>query len=109
MLKVAKFGGSSVADTNQFKKVKEIINEDVQRRYIVVSAMGKSKKYPEKITDLLIQLYQQPDNFSLFNRIKNRFLEIKQKLALSYNIEKEFERLQIQLKEGVSYDYLISR
>ena len=52
-LRVAKFGGSSLADANQFCKVKKIIRENENRRYVVPSAPGKSEKYDVKVTDLL--------------------------------------------------------
>ena len=53
MQKVVKFGGSSLADSNQFKKVKNIIEQDPTRRIVVVSALGKRNKEDHKITDLL--------------------------------------------------------
>ena len=53
MQKVVKFGGSSLADSNQFKKVKSIIESDESRKIVVVSALGKRNKQDYKITDLL--------------------------------------------------------
>ena len=53
MLRVAKFGGSSVASAEQFKKVKEIVKMDPTRKFVVVSAVGKASKEDNKITDLL--------------------------------------------------------
>ena len=50
-IKVAKFGGSSLADAAQFRKVKEIVNADAARRYIVPSAPGKRDSKDEKVTD----------------------------------------------------------
>lgn len=55
-LKVAKFGGSSVADAIQLMKIKKIIEADSERRYIVVSAPGKRFDKDNKITDLLLSL-----------------------------------------------------
>ena len=55
-MKVAKFGGSSLADANQFEKVGNIIKEDLNRKFIIVSAPGKRHEHDFKITDLLIQL-----------------------------------------------------
>ncbi|MBR6225062.1 MAG: aspartate kinase, partial [Firmicutes bacterium] len=52
-VKVAKFGGSSVADVIQLRKIKDIIKSDPERRYIVVSAPGKRFEGDNKITDLL--------------------------------------------------------
>ena len=54
MIKVAKFGGSSVADAGQFKKVKDIVRSDPDRRFVVVSAAGKRFADDNKITDLLL-------------------------------------------------------
>ena len=53
MIKITKFGGSSVADAGQFKKVKRIIEADEGRRFVVVSAAGKRNSEDNKITDLL--------------------------------------------------------
>ena len=57
MLRVAKFGGSSVASAEQFKKVKNIVNMDKTRKFVVVSAVGKANKEDNKITDLLYLCY----------------------------------------------------
>ena len=56
MLKIAKFGGSSCASGEQFRKVKEIVMEDRERHYIVVSAPGKRNDQDTKVTDLLLSL-----------------------------------------------------
>ncbi|MBR0356440.1 MAG: aspartate kinase, partial [Clostridia bacterium] len=53
MIKTAKFGGSSLSDADQFKKVAAIVRSDADRRFIVVSAPGKRFSGDEKITDLL--------------------------------------------------------
>ena len=53
MIKVCKFGGSSVASAEQFKKVKEIISSDADRKFVVTSALGKENKEDYKVTDLL--------------------------------------------------------
>ena len=55
---VAKFGGSSLADSKQFTKVKDIVTSDKRRRYIVPSAPGKRSGDDHKITDLLYMCYQ---------------------------------------------------
>ncbi|MEG0457540.1 MAG: aspartate kinase, partial [Oscillospiraceae bacterium] len=56
-IKVVKFGGSSLADSNQFAKVAEIIKADKDRKYVVASAPGKRFKNDEKVTDLLYECY----------------------------------------------------
>ena len=53
MLKVAKFGGSSMADAGQYQKIRDILRSDPTRRVVVVSAAGKRDKNDHKITDLL--------------------------------------------------------
>ena len=80
MLVVTKFGGSSLADAKQFKKVKDIVLSKNNRQVVVVSAMGKRNKDDNKLTDLLFLLhahimYSIPFD-SVFLMIKNRFLEV---------------------------------
>ena len=90
MLKITKFGGSSVANAEQFKKIKNIIQQDPTRRYIVVSAPGKRFSADNKITDLLYLLdahrKYHVDASSVFKLIKNRFIEIKNELDLNNNL-----------------------
>ena len=81
MQKVVKFGGSSLADSNQFKKVKAIIDADSSRRIVVVSALGKRNKQDYKITDLLYltgaHLKYGVDAYSVFNIIKDPYPHLK--------------------------------
>lgn len=113
MIKVAKFGGSSLADANQFKKVKEIILEDECRKIIVVSAAGKKNHSDNKITDLLylchahIKYSVSFDN--IFSSIENRYIEIRDELGLKCNLEKEFEFIKKQMTKEINRDYLVSR
>mgnify|MGYP000243651188 CR=1 FL=1 len=94
MLKITKFGGSSVANAEQFKKIKAIIQQDPTRRYIVVSAPGKRFAADNKITDLLYLLdahrKYHVDASSVFKLIKNRFIEIKNELGLKQPIKKSW-------------------
>ena len=113
MLKIVKFGGSSVANALQFQKVKNIIQSDPARRFVVVSASGRENKEDNKVTDLLYlieaHLKYSVDYLSLFNLIKERFLSIKHELKLQYSIENDLDQLQSQLKKNMSTDYLVSR
>ena len=59
MLKVTKFGGSSMADAGQYRKVRDIVRADPSRRVVVVSAAGKRDQSDHKITDLLYLCYAQ--------------------------------------------------
>lgn len=113
MLKVIKFGGSSVADANQFKKVKQIVEADDARRFVVVSAAGRKFKEDNKVTDLLYlchaHLKYSVSCERVFQMICDRFLSIKQDLGLSYPIEKDLEILRSTLKKNIPLDYLVSR
>ena len=113
MLKIAKFGGSSVANAAQFAKVKHIIESDEARRFVVVSASGKEHKKDNKVTDLLYlieaHLKYSVDYLSLFDLIKERFISIKTDLGLQYPIEEDLAKLQSELSKSMSTDYLVSR
>lgn len=94
-MKVAKFGGSSLADANQFRKVANIIKQDDARKFIVVSAPGKRHDHDFKITDLLIQLgnaYMKQEKFkSYYITIMDRFSKIITDLELSASLIDEIE------------------
>lgn len=113
MIKVVKFGGSSVANAEQFKKVKNIVESDVNRKFVVTSACGKSDNEDHKVTDLLYLChahikYGVPCN-NLFNIIIKKYKTIKEELNLSINLDEEFEKIKKKMKKNVSVDYLVSR
>lgn len=113
MLKVAKFGGTSMADAAQFKKVHDIINSDEERKFVVVSAPGKRFKEDNKITDLLY-LTHAHIKFSVpytpvFKIIEDRFDSIKQELKLSIDLAHEFEIIKQNLDNKCEEDYIVSR
>ena len=113
MQKVVKFGGSSLADANQFQKVKNIIQADSSRRIVVVSALGKRNKSDHKITDLLFltgaHLKYGVDAKSVFNIVKERYFEVKKDLDLSIDLEKEFEIIESKFSSNIDEEYLVSR
>lgn len=113
MIKVAKFGGSSVADAAQFRKVKEIICADNSRRLIVVSAAGKRFKDDNKITDLLYlceaHIRYGVNVDSVFQIIVDRFEEIKSDLGILIDLSAEMNVIRKRLVKGVDVDYLVSR
>ena len=113
MLKVAKFGGSSLADAAQFQKVKSIVSSDPARRLIVVSASGKRHKDDNKITDLLYlchaHLQYSVSCEQVFSMIETRYLDIKRELDLQVDIERDFARLRQKLDKSLSVDELVSR
>lgn len=93
-MKVCKFGGSSVADAQQIKKILKIINEDNKRKYIVVSAPGKRYKEDIKVTDMLIALIEavllKKDHQDLITQILDRFLQIEKELNIDHSLIETF-------------------
>jgi aspartate kinase len=110
---VCKFGGSSVAQARQIRKVESIIRSDPRRRYVVVSAPGKRNAQDDKITDLLYTCqalaaagkpYDRP-----FETISNRYLEIDRELEARSEIGNWLEEVRRQLAAGASPDLAASR
>ena len=93
-LKVVKFGGSSLADASQFRKVKEIITADDSRRYVVPSAPGKRFSADTKVTDMLYNCYEQAsrgENIDvLFDNIRERYNTIISDLGVDLSLEDDF-------------------
>lgn len=110
---VAKFGGSSLADSKQFSKVKEIIKSDENRRYIIPSAPGKVHKGDHKITDLLYMCHQLASHRlnidDVYNIIEKRFLGICSDLELEINIQEILDNIKEKIQDGSSKDYAASR
>ena len=114
MLKVTKFGGSSMADAGQYRKVASIIQADPARKVVIVSAAGKRFSGDHKITDLLYLCHAHTqygvDCGQIFEMITSRYLEIRDELGLSLELEAEFEALKARLdKKKVPQDELVSR
>ena len=113
MLKAVKFGGSSVAGAEQFKKVKNIIEADPSRRIVVVSAAGKRSADDHKLTDLLYlchaHLTYGVSCDEIMQTIEQRFAEIRSALGLRYDVESEMEALRARLGRDMSVDELVSR
>ena len=114
MLKVAKFGGSSMADAGQYQKVKEILLSDPARKVVVVSAAGKRDKNDHKITDLLYLCHAHTqygvDCTGVFEMITSRYLQIRDELGIQLDLESEFKELKKRLDaKSVDQDDLVSR
>ena len=94
MKKVVKFGGSSLASAEQFRKVGKIILAEDSRRYVVPSAPGKRYSGDTKVTDMLYQCYYAAANGEDFDgqikQIKARYNEIIGGLNLKLSLDKEF-------------------
>ncbi len=110
---VAKFGGSSLAESKQFKKVKDIINADERRRFIIPSAPGKRHGKDHKITDLLYmcqQLASHGLNFDeVYSIVENRYEDIRNDLELSLDIGTILKKIKKDIHKGGSKDYAASR
>ena len=113
MSKVVKFGGSSLASAEQFKKVRDIILSDKDRRYVVPSAPGK--RFPEdtKVTDMLYACYDLAEADQDFEKallaIEARYDEIIQGLGLSLCLEEEFDIIRRNFREKAGSNYAASR
>ncbi len=112
-LKIVKFGGSSLADANQFRKVKEIVTAEKARRFVVPSAPGKRSSNDIKITDMLYTCQklasEGADISEPFGQIRARYLEIANELSLSYDPSAALDEVYENLRNGATKDYAASR
>ncbi len=113
MVKVLKFGGSSLADAEQFKKVAAIIKAEPERRYVVASAPGKRFSEDIKVTDMLYDCYKLvkanqsiDDAFAL---IENRYNGIINDLGIELDLQPEFDRIKNAIVHHAGRDYIASR
>jgi len=113
MIKVVKFGGSSLADASQFKKVRDIVLAEEERRFVIPSAPGKRFPKDEKITDLLYQCQKQAsageDIAEITGKIRERYLSIKAELGLKVDIESRLDKVFEDIAAGATPDYAASR
>ena len=113
MLKVTKFGGSSLADAAQFRKVRNIVLSDPDRKVVIVSAPGKRYSGDHKITDLLYLCHAHikygVSGESVFEMIRSRYLSIRDELGLDLDLESEFDALWEKMNHGITEAELVSR
>lgn len=113
MKKVVKFGGSSLASAEQFKKVNDIIRADKSRRYVVPSAPGKRFSGDTKVTDMLYACYRTAESGKEFAdqlaEIKERYDEIIDGLGLTLSLEAEFQVIRENFSKKTGEDYAASR
>ncbi|MCM1091038.1 MAG: aspartate kinase [Butyrivibrio sp.] len=113
MSKVVKFGGSSLASAEQFKKVGDIIRADKERRYVVPSAPGKRFKDDDKVTDMLYACYALAEENKDFTKelkeIASRYEEIIKGLKLNLSLDDEFAAIEKNFKEKAGSNYAASR
>ena len=110
---VAKFGGTSLADAEQFRKVKDIVYSDPDRRFIVASAPGKRFEDDIKVTDLLLRCYEKAAAGESFDAdleaAHGRFKEIITGLGIDFTIDDEINTLKEHLLASPEKDYVLSR
>ena len=112
-VKVAKFGGSSVADALQIAKIKRIIEKDEDIKYVVVSAPGKRFSEDSKVTDLLYlcktHIEHKIPYEQIFQVIFDRFIAVEKNLGVDTHLEKELNEIKKNLENGATADYIASR
>ena len=110
---VTKFGGSSLADAEQFAKVKRILALDPARRYVVPSAPGRRFKEDEKVTDLLYRCHELAargeDYQETFDKIAARYMDIAEELGLSLDLGAVLDEVDERIGAGASADWCASR
>ena len=113
MLKVLKFGGTSMADAGQYQKVAAIVRADPTRKVVVVSAAGKRFAEENKITDLLYlchaHLQYGVSCESIFATVRERYLAIRDALGLKTDLESALDALEKKMRTGISREELVSR
>ena len=113
MVKVVKFGGSSLASAEQFKKAGDIIRADEDRRYVVPSAPGKRFADDTKVTDMLYKCYALAESGKAFDKelkeIKERYAEIIRGLKIKLSLEGEFTTIRKNFTAKAGKDYAASR
>lgn len=113
MIKVVKFGGSSLASAEQFEKAGSIIRKDEKRRYVVPSAPGKRNTADTKVTDMLYSCYgfaiQEEEFEEPLQLIKNRYDEIIKGLKLTLSLDEEFKIMRENFSKKAGRDYAASR
>lgn len=113
MIKVVKFGGSSLANAVQFTKVKNIITADEARRYVVPSAPGRRFDKDKKVTDMLYACYAKAEADEDFSKdleeIRDRYEEINTELSIGYDLASEFAAIAENFAKKAGKDYAASR
>ena len=113
MVKVVKFGGSSLASAEQFAKVGDIIRADESRKYVVPSAPGKRNAKDTKVTDMLYACYALAEADQEFRvqlmKIKERYDSIINGLGLKLSLDEEFKKIAENFKAKAGEDYAASR
>lgn len=110
---VTKFGGSSLASAKQFAKVKQIVEANPARRYVIPSAPGKRHGDDHKITDLLYMCQQLAEHgiscAEIFKVVRDRYVEIASELEVDFDINPALDQVFQQISAGASPEFVASR
>jgi aspartate kinase len=108
-----KFGGTSLADAAQFRKVASIIKADANRRAVVVSAPGKRHKQDPKVTDILLSIHEMVsrdmDPGPSLALLRGRFLEIESDLGVNAGMAPLLDGFEKTVRAGADRDWIASR
>jgi aspartate kinase len=108
---VCKFGGTSVADASQVRKIESILRADPRRRYVVVSALGKRNSKDQKVTDLLYLCYELAhaglDISEPFHIVRDRHLELAKALGVQLDVAGLLDETQKQIKGRASISVIL--
>ena len=113
--KVCKFGGTSMADGNVILRAAAIVQDDAERKYVVVSAPGKRFSGDVKVTDLLYSLYEafeKKDTAAfdeIFGKISKRFLTIEREIGKELDVQGSLDEIKAEILAGAGKDYCVSR
>ncbi len=112
-VRICKFGGSSVADAKQLRKVRAIVEDCEERRFIVPSAPGRRAPDDEKVTDLLYRAHEAAERGDaidpIFDRIATRYREIAADLELDCDLEAALSEVRDRIAAGAGAEYAASR
>jgi hypothetical protein len=111
-LKVAKFGGTSLANAAQFRKVAEIIQAEPERKYVVASAPGKRSGDDIKVTDLLIACTEKKERAEaeeILSKLQSRYKVMVRSLGVKLDVDEEFGKISEVMMNPEMRDYVISR
>lgn len=112
-VKVCKFGGTSMADGNVMSRVRNIIESDKDRKYVVVSAPGKRYSGDVKITDILYQCHREVEERGAcgasFELIRNRFNSIVRELNIDFDINSVLDETERRINAEKDEDFTASR
>ncbi len=113
MLKVLKFGGSSLSDSGQFARVRDIVEHDESRQVVIVSAPGKRNSSDNKITDLLYLIHAHirygVNHETILGMVRDRYSEIRRECGLGTDIESMIDEVLGSADKNTSVDYIVSR